>query len=185
MRFLRMVKPRGNARGSTDISIDVPLPRRCIYVMLDEARNAWKHAILKQQKVNEIKFPGLYNTVPPVWNPGNFRRSITLRSFRMHCEAMVAVYHPNDGKSRSEEMNRRIALMQSWGAYGREYGGKAYTAAEKVKVLEDQSTNVRNLRAEFERWRKLRFKDRLVNYPRAQYYDWGKGGRKLGESSVV
>ena len=178
MRFLRMVKPRGNARGATDISIDISLPRRAIYVMVDECRNAWKHAILKQQNVNEIKFPGLYNTIPPSWNSGNYRRSITLRSFRMHAEAMVNVYYPEH--VRSTEMHHRIALMHSWAAYGREYGGKKYTVAEKKKVLEEQTQYVKSLSADFKRWKELRFKDGLVNYSRAHYYDWGKGGRKLG-----
>ena len=147
--------------------------------MVDEARTAWKHSIIKQTKAMETKFPSLYNKVPPSWNPGSYRRSITLRSFRMWCEAMVAVRHPEN--KRSETMKRRFAMMQSWPAYGREYGGKCYTASEKEKVKKAQKETVKSMEHDFKRWETMRFSDDLVNYPRSQYYKWGNGGRKLCE----
>ena len=56
-------------------SVDIPIERRCIYVMTGESRVDWKHSIHSVNKMNKKKV-----TAVPSWNLDGLRRSLTLRS---------------------------------------------------------------------------------------------------------
>jgi len=129
---------------STDKSVEVALPRRCIYIMLDESRNAWKHGILKQTAGHMKNHPNLYDTQHPVWNPQGRRSSLTLRSTRLYCQVMLDLQHPKN--HRSKEMKQRIKKMSSYKPSGYQTGGsRTWKTGEEISSkISDYSVKKKN-----------------------------------------
>lgn len=86
-----------NPRGATNKTVSVQLPRRCLYVLVDDARTSWKHAIKKISKQT------------PEWNPNGLRKSITFRSFKSYSSVLHEIngYSTEEHRVRIEESKNR------------------------------------------------------------------------------
>jgi hypothetical protein len=157
--------PKNMRTCRLDKFVEVELPRRCIYVMSDDSRNAWKHGILKQTAGHIKKHPNLYDTQHSVWNPHGMRSSLTFRSTRLYCEVMLDLYHPQE--SRSDEMNQRVEVMKSYKPSGKQKNGTLRDYSKK-KITEEKQ-RLKNhwgnlLSQQHSLLRSLRFSRDLVNF---------------------
>jgi len=78
----------GRPKKITGTTVHVELPRRCIYIMLDECRNHWVHGILKMTPARLEHLPA------PAWNPQGYRRSLKFRSSKLYSDIMEKRHHP-------------------------------------------------------------------------------------------
>ena len=115
------------------LSVDVPLPRRSIYVMTGESRVDWKHAVVPLPRA-----PAPPAEVP-WWNRGGWRRSLTLRATKPYSDVALerlSAAFPSDArlKARLDAQRKFKAQIKN------EEGSKAVTKAQMVAFRRQYSS---------------------------------------------
>ena len=151
-----------NRFKTRDQNIDILLPRRSIYIMQDDARFDWKHAILKNTK-SRMKEYSTLNDAPPSWNPKNQRRSVTMRTTRIFDDIqLMNISNPNS--VMRARIDRQLHTKIDSGS---SRGGKKRTATsqkaknkwydeERINIL-DRENKARRIGINLEEKRGLKF----------------------------